>query len=66
MKNVPPEERVKRVRDVAEMVRIGHLLDKMPGQCSDQRKRFIAIFSGLIRLSIVFFSEHLVEHSGQK
>ena len=34
MKKVPPEERVKRVRDVAEMVRIGHLLDKMPGQCS--------------------------------
>src|ERR687897_1536085 len=29
MKKVPPQERVKRVRQVAEMVRIGHLLDKM-------------------------------------
>jgi ABC-type sugar transport system ATPase subunit len=34
MRKVPPEERVRRVREVADMVRIGHLLDKMPGQCS--------------------------------
>ena len=34
MKNVSTPERVKRVREVAEMVRIGHLLDKMPSQCS--------------------------------
>ena len=33
MKKMPSEERVKRVREVAEMVRITHLLDKMPGQC---------------------------------
>ena len=30
MKKVPASERAQRVREVAEMVRIGHLLDKMP------------------------------------
>src|ERR1051326_5463516 len=34
MKNVPAEARAKRVAEVAEMVRITHLLDKMPNQCS--------------------------------
>ena len=42
MKNVPPEERVKRVREVAEMVRIGHLLEKMPSQCSGGESQRVA------------------------
>src|SRR3974390_2190166 len=42
MKSVPPEERVKRVREVAEMVRIGHLLEKMPSQCSGGESQRVA------------------------
>ena len=34
MKDVPAPERIQRVREVAEMVHIAHLLDKMPAQCS--------------------------------
>ncbi len=48
MKKVPPEERVKRVRDVAEMVRIGHLLDKMPGQCSGGESQRVALARTLV------------------
>jgi len=48
MKNVPPEERVKRVREVAEMVRIGHLLDKMPGQCSGGESQRVALARTLV------------------
>ena len=48
MKNVPPEERVKRVREVAEMVRIGHLLDKMPSQCSGGESQRVALARTLV------------------
>jgi multiple sugar transport system ATP-binding protein len=48
MKNVPPIERVKRVREVAEMVRIGHLLEKMPSQCSGGESQRIALARTLV------------------
>jgi ABC-type sugar transport system ATPase subunit len=48
MKKVAPEERVKRVRAVAEMVRIGHLLDKMPGQCSGGESQRVALARTLV------------------
>ena len=48
MKKVPPEERVKRVREVAEMVRIAHLLDKMPGQCSGGESQRVALARTLV------------------
>ena len=48
MKKVPPEERIKRVREVADMVRIGHLLDKMPGQCSGGESQRIALARTLV------------------
>jgi len=48
MKKVPPEERVKRVREVAEMVRISHLLDKMPGQCSGGESQRVALARTLV------------------
>jgi ABC-type sugar transport system ATPase subunit len=48
MKNVPPDERVKRVREVAEMVRISHLLDKMPGQCSGGESQRVALARTLV------------------
>jgi multiple sugar transport system ATP-binding protein len=48
MKKVPHDERIKRVRDVAEMVRITHLLDKMPGQCSGGESQRIALARTLV------------------
>jgi lactose/L-arabinose transport system ATP-binding protein len=48
MKNVPAPERVKRVREVAAMVRIGHLLDKMPGQCSGGESQRVALARTLV------------------
>jgi ABC-type sugar transport system ATPase subunit len=48
MKGVKQPERAKRVRDVAEMVRIGHLLDKMPGQCSGGESQRVALARTLV------------------
>jgi len=48
MKKMPSEERVKRVREVAEMVRITHLLDKMPGQCSGGESQRVALARTLV------------------
>jgi ABC-type sugar transport system ATPase subunit len=48
MKDVPTQERVKRVREVAEMVRIGHLLDKMPNQCSGGEAQRVALARTLV------------------
>ena len=48
MKNVPAEERAKRVREVAAMVRIGHLLDKMPAQCSGGESQRVALARTLV------------------
>jgi ABC-type sugar transport system ATPase subunit len=48
MKRVPAQERAKRVREVADMVRIGHLLDKMPGQCSGGESQRVALARTLV------------------
>ncbi|MGH6726322.1 MAG: ABC transporter ATP-binding protein [Pseudolabrys sp.] len=48
MKKVPPEDRVKRVREVADMVRIGHLLDKMPNKCSGGESQRVALARTLV------------------
>jgi len=48
MKNVPPADRVKRVREVADMVRIGHLLEKMPSQCSGGESQRVALARTLV------------------
>jgi ABC-type sugar transport system ATPase subunit len=48
MKKVPQQERSKRVRDVAEMVRITHLLDKMPAQCSGGESQRVALARTLV------------------
>jgi len=48
MKKVPPGERDKQVREVADMVRIGHLLDKMPNQCSGGESQRIALARTLV------------------
>ena len=48
MKKVPADERAMRVREVAEMVRIGHLLNKMPGQCSGGESQRVALARTLV------------------
>lgn len=48
MKKVAAEERVRRVREVADMVRIGHLLDKMPAQCSGGESQRVALARTLV------------------
>jgi ABC-type sugar transport system ATPase subunit len=48
MRKVRPEERAKRVREVADMVRIGHLLDKMPNQCSGGESQRVALARTLV------------------
>jgi sn-glycerol 3-phosphate transport system ATP-binding protein len=48
MKDVPLAEREKRVREVAQMVRIGHLLDKMPSQCSGGESQRVALARTLV------------------
>jgi ABC-type sugar transport system ATPase subunit len=54
MKDVPRAERVKRVREVAEMVRIGHLLDKMPNQCSGGEAQRVALARTLVTSPAIF------------
>jgi len=48
MKNVPKEERVKKVKEVAEMVRITQLLNKMPNQCSGGESQRVALARTLV------------------
>jgi ABC-type sugar transport system ATPase subunit len=48
MKNRPPAEREQRVREVTEMVRITHLLDKMPSQCSGGESQRVALARTLV------------------
>jgi ABC-type sugar transport system ATPase subunit len=48
MKKVPAAERQQRVREVAEMVRITHLLGKMPAQCSGGESQRIALARTLV------------------
>jgi ABC-type sugar transport system ATPase subunit len=48
MKDVPAPERIRRVRQVADMVRIGHLLDKMPTQCSGGESQRVALARTLV------------------
>ena len=48
MKKVPGDERARRVQKVAEMVRITHLLDKMPAQCSGGESQRVALARTLV------------------
>jgi len=48
MKRMPVPERAQRVREVAEMVHISHLLDKMPSQCSGGEAQRVALARTLV------------------
>jgi ABC-type sugar transport system ATPase subunit len=48
MKKLPAPQRETRVREVAEMVRITHLLDKMPSQCSGGESQRVALARTLV------------------
>ena len=48
MKKVDPGTRRRRVREVADLVRIGHLLDKLPAQCSGGEAQRAALARTLI------------------
>ncbi len=48
MKKVPPDERAKEVAKVADIVRIPHLLDKMPAQCSGGESQRVALARTLV------------------
>jgi lactose/L-arabinose transport system ATP-binding protein len=48
MKKVPAAERARRVREVAEMVKVTHLLAKMPAQCSGGESQRVALARTLV------------------
>jgi ABC-type sugar transport system ATPase subunit len=48
MKKVPKPEQVRKVQEVSELVRITHLLAKMPAQCSGGESQRIALARTLV------------------
>jgi ABC-type sugar transport system ATPase subunit len=48
MKKVPRDERARRVREVAEMVRLTPLLNKFPGACSGGESQRVALARTLV------------------
>ena len=48
MKKVAKEQQARMVQEVAELVRITHLLDKMPGQCSGGESQRVALARTLV------------------
>ena len=54
MKRMPAEERAQRVRQVADMVRIGDLLDKMPSECSGGEAQRVALARTLVTQPTTF------------
>ncbi|QRM57448.1 sn-glycerol-3-phosphate ABC transporter ATP-binding protein UgpC [Sinorhizobium sp. BG8] len=49
IRGVPKEEREKAIKQVAEMLQIGHLLDRKPGQLSGGQRQRVAMGRALVR-----------------
>jgi ABC-type sugar transport system ATPase subunit len=54
MKRIARAERAKRVREVAQMVRIEHLLEKLPSQCSGGEAQRAALARTLVTNPAIF------------
>jgi ABC-type sugar transport system ATPase subunit len=54
MKRMPAAQRAQRVREVADLVRIAHLLGKMPSQCSGGEAQRVALARTLVTQPTTF------------
>ncbi len=60
MRGVPKPERDKAIREVADMLQIGHLLERKPSQLSGGQRQRVAMGRALVRRPLVFlFDEPL-------
>ncbi|MFM8701407.1 MAG: ABC transporter ATP-binding protein [Hyphomicrobiales bacterium] len=60
MQGVAPEEQARKVKDVADLLQIGHLLDRKPQQLSGGQRQRVAMGRALVRDPKIFlFDEPL-------
>lgn len=60
MQGVSPEEQARKVKDVADLLQIGHLLDRKPQQLSGGQRQRVAMGRALVRDPKIFlFDEPL-------
>ena len=60
MHRIPKPERERRIQEVAELLQMGHLLDRRPGQLSGGQRQRVAMGRALVREPDVFlFDEPL-------
>ena len=60
IRGVPKDERDKAIKQVADMLQIGHLLDRKPSQLSGGQRQRVAMGRALVRNPQVFlFDEPL-------
>ena len=57
LRKTPPAEREKAVRDAAEMVQIGELLNRRPGQMSGGQRQRVALARAIVRHPAVFLMD---------
>jgi ABC-type sugar transport system ATPase subunit len=57
IKKLPKQEIVKRVRDVAEMLKIDHLLDRKPSQLSGGQQQRVALARAIAKHPDVFLMD---------